>query len=185
MEQKYLTLNLDKAYKLLNTGAVGIVCTRSGSGNYNMAPVAWITPIEYDPVTRVLIVLDKDNRTCQNILETGVYAIAIPHIQQVNLVKDLGSVSGHVEDKIAHLGIATIPATQIDVLLPTGCIGYLECKLYRSVDDDSVMLLLGQTVHATVLALAFDRRLLAEKPEGKAVHHLGGKIFVTSSDITY
>ncbi|HPO66578.1 MAG TPA: flavin reductase family protein [Bacteroidales bacterium] len=185
MAEKYTTIGLDKAYRLLNTGAVGIICTRNNLGNYNMAPAAWITPIEYDPVTRVVIVLDKENRTCQNILESGIFAIAIPHISQVNLVKDLGSVSGHVQDKISHLGIHTIPGTSIDVLLPQDCIGYIECKLYRSVEDDGVMLLFGEAVHARVLSAAFDRRLLAEKPEGKAVHHLGGKVFVTSSDVTY
>jgi flavin reductase (DIM6/NTAB) family NADH-FMN oxidoreductase RutF len=185
MGQNYVNIELSKAYKLLNTGAVGIICTRSVSGNYNMAPVAWITPIEYDPVTRVLIVLDKENKTCRNILDTGVYAVAIPHIEQVEMIKSLGSTSGNSHDKISELGISTFPATEIDVLLPKGCIGYIECKMYRSIEDESVMLMLGESVHATVLESAFNRRLLAEKPEGKAVHHLGGKVFVTSSDKIY
>jgi len=185
MDKKYVNIELHKAYKLLNTGAVGIICSRSQNGNYNMAPVAWITPVEYDPVTRVLIVLDKENRTCRNILETGIFAIAIPHIEQVNMIKDLGSISGNHHDKIIELGITTLPAAQIDVLLPTGCIGYIECKLYRSIEDNSVMLLLGEATCATAVASAFGTRLLAEKPEGKAAYHLGGILFVTSSDKIY
>ncbi|MCX7987642.1 MAG: flavin reductase family protein [Bacteroidales bacterium] len=185
MEKKYLTLKLDKAYRLLNSGAVGIICSRSQSGKYNLAPIAWMTPVEYEPATRVVIVLDKENCTCKNILETQEYAIAIPHLSQLEMVKKLGSTTGKTHDKISYFDIPTFPAKLIDVKLPEGCIAYLECKLYKKIDDDSVMLLMAEVLHAQVLASAFDRRLLAEKKEGKTLHHLGGNVFVTSSDVIY
>ncbi len=182
MKKSYKALPLDKAYRLLNTGAVGIICTYSSEKGYNMAPAAWLTPIEYDPVTRVLIVLDREHKTSKNILQNGEFAIAVPHIQQVDMVKKLGSTSGKECNKIERFKIDVLPAEKINVQLPNYCIGYLECKLYKTIDEESVYLFLANVINALVDSTAFERRLLSETFKGKTIHHLGGKQFITTGN---
>jgi flavin reductase (DIM6/NTAB) family NADH-FMN oxidoreductase RutF len=182
MGKNYISIPSSKAYRLINAGALGIICSRSSSGDYDMAPVAWLTPEENDPVTRLLLSVDREHQTTQNIIASREFAVAIPHITQVDLVRNLGSISGSECDKISKFGIETINSEKICVKMPSNCIGYIECILHKSIEDDEIILLIGEVIYTRVDRLAYSNRLLSEKPEGKAIHHIGGNSFATLGD---
>jgi flavin reductase (DIM6/NTAB) family NADH-FMN oxidoreductase RutF len=182
MLKDYIKISNDKAYKLLNTGAMLLISSISIEGKFDIAPVAWQCPVDYDRVTKLLFVCDKNHKTFKNISETEQFAVSIPHIDQLKLLKDLGSCSGHDTDKIQQFKIQVIETEKINCCVPVNCIAYLECKTSKIIDEGSVAIIFGNVIHAMVDKEAFNRRLLSETESGKTIHHLGGKIFITTSD---
>jgi flavin reductase (DIM6/NTAB) family NADH-FMN oxidoreductase RutF len=182
MHKNYMKISNDKAYKLLNTGAMLLISTVSIEGRFDIAPIAWQCPVDYDRVTKLLFVCDKNHKTFKNISETGQFAISMPHMDQLKLLKDLGSCSGHETDKIQQFNIQVIDTEKINCCVPVNCIAYLECKTSKIIDDGGVAIIFGNVIHAKVDKEAFNKRLLSETESGKTIHHLGGKIFITTSD---
>jgi flavin reductase (DIM6/NTAB) family NADH-FMN oxidoreductase RutF len=178
----YNRISNEKAYQLLNSGVLILVSTVSKDGNYNIAPITWQTPVDYDPVTRLLFVTDIAHKTFSNIEETKQFVISVPHFNQLEIVKQLGSCSGNEIDKIEKFNLEVMDAEMINCKLPVDCIGYIECKVYNIIKDKEVALVFGETVFAKVDPEAFNNRLLTETEAGKPIHHLGGKQFYTAID---
>ncbi len=173
---------LDEAYRLINTGPVVMVATVSADGAYDVAPIAWSCPARKSPM-RVLLGVGKSHKTFTNIEETGVFVAGVPNISQTELVKATGSVSGHDLDKFATYNIESIPARKINCQIPTGMIGYIECKLAQIYDTGKLALIMGDALYAAVDPRAYDGdRILSETAAGKTVHHLGNKRFMTLGD---
>jgi flavin reductase (DIM6/NTAB) family NADH-FMN oxidoreductase RutF len=179
---EYQEMPLDEAYRLINTGPVVMVATVSGEGAYDVAPIAWACPARKSP-TRVLVGVGKSHKTFTNIQETGVFVAGVPNISQAELVKASGTVSGHDVDKFVEYSIESISAKQIGCQVPTGMIGYIECKVAQVYDTGKLALILGDALYAAVDPQAYDGdRILSEEAAGKTVHHLGNKRFMTLGD---
>ena len=181
----YIKLSNEKAYQLINSGALFLVSSVSKQGEFDIAPIAWHRPIDYDKTTRLLFVCDKAHKTYQNILETNEFALSLPDISQLSLVKELGSCSGTNTNKIDNFKIETIDTEFINCKLPDDCIGYIECKVYKIIDDGEVALIFGESVHTKVDTNVYSGRLLTENEQCKPIFHLAGKAFATNSDVIY
>ena len=179
---KYVAVSSEKAYKLLNSGALVIVGTLDQRGIPNLAPVAWHAPLNYDPDTKLLMVLSSEHKTLKNILDTNKFVVCLPHASQVKLVKETGDFSGHDVNKIKQLGLDTFLSEKFKFQIPVGIIGYLECEQYKAIEEDDVTIVFGRVINASADQEAFSGRLLSEKPQGKTLHHLGGKIFMIPGD---
>ena len=131
----YKTIALSKAYKLLNTGALIVVSTSDTSQHHNLAPIAWNCPVEYDPVTQLLLVCDKEHKTFKNITETQKFTVCVPHSSQHRLVTDLGSCSGQDTDKISKYHVTVFKSEQNGYSVPEDMIAYLDCSLLRIIDQ--------------------------------------------------
>ena len=178
----YKSVPLEKAYKLLNTGAIIIVGSKDKGGSPNLTPIAWNTLVDYDPVTRLLFVCDKEHKTYSNICDTLKFVVILPHVSQTELVKKLGSSSGSKENKIEKYKVETFVSNKYQIAVPMDSIGYLECKAYRILDEGAVGIIFGEVENAMVDSEAFSDRLLSEKEAGKTLHHLGGKVFIHPGD---
>lgn len=115
-------------------------------------------------------------------MQTGKFVVCLPHASQVEMVKLLGSCSGHDVNKIEKFGIRTFSSGRFQMQVPEGCIGYIECEMFKTVEDDDVIVVFGRAVYAAVDEQAFSDRLMPERPEGKTLHHLGAKIFMVPGD---
>ncbi len=180
--KNYITLPADKAYKLLNNGAIIMVATRDAQKQPNLTPIAWHCPVDYEPVTRLLFVCDKKHKCFINILLAKKFVIVLPHASQSQLVKDMGSVSGHKADKLKKFKTKTFPSAKYKYSIPEGCIGYIECKLEKIVSEKYVGIVFGRAVSAGVARTAFKDRLLVNKAAGKTLHYLGSKLFYQPGD---
>lgn len=185
MESKeYIKIHNDKAYHLLNSGALVLVSTVSKENEYDITPIAWHSPVDFDPTTRLLFVTDKEHKTYKNICETKVFGISIIHRDQIKIVKELGSISGHHANKIDKFTIQTHDAETINCKLPDKCIGYLECQVYNVIEDGGVAIIFGEVISAMVDKNAYNHRLICENEAGKTLHHLSGKIFIAPANET-
>ncbi len=179
----YKQIPLENAYKVLNTGALILISSLSADNRNNLAPIAWNCPIEYDPVTSLLFVCDKTHQTYANISETGKFVVCIPHASQHKLVVDLGSCSGKTVQKIEKFQVNTFKSKQYQLSVPDDCIAYVECKLKRIIDEESVGIIMSEVVYAEVDVNAFTDRLLAETEFGKTLHHLGSEKFISPGNL--
>jgi flavin reductase (DIM6/NTAB) family NADH-FMN oxidoreductase RutF len=149
---EYREYGLKEAYSLLNCGGLVWVCTKSLHGRYDVAPIAWACPLDYEPVSRLLFVSDPAHATCENALATGQFAVALPSVGQRDLCLRSGSLSGRDADKFENLGIASFQAGKIDVRVPEGVAGWIECRLLRAVDEGSVRIVMGEALAAFAVA---------------------------------
>jgi flavin reductase (DIM6/NTAB) family NADH-FMN oxidoreductase RutF len=179
----YKAVSLEKAYKLLNSGAIILVSSKGNDEIPNLTPIAWNTLVDYDPVTRLLFVCDKSHKTYSNIMEKNKFVVVLPHVSQAELVKKLGSSSGKTIHKIENFNMETFYSEKYGFSIPSDSIAYLECKVYRELDDGGVGIIFGEVENAQVDKDAFTDRLLSETEAGKTLHHLGNKKFTQPGDL--
>ncbi len=176
---EFMEIPLNKAYCLINAGPVVMISSVSKDKKYNTAPIAWASPARKEP-TQILICIGKRHKTFSNISETKVFSAGIPNINQAEMIKAAGSVSGNETDKFKNLDIASEQSKKIDCLVPAGMIGNIECRVVDVFETDLVAMFLGEAVYASADPAAYNgERLLSELPAGKTVHHLGNKLFMT------
>jgi len=178
---EYAEINPDFAHRLINHGPVVMVSTRDAQGNYNIAPIAWISPAQKNP-PRVMISFGHGRHTYKNILESKEFAVCLPHVSQVRLLRLTGRSSGAETNKFAEFEIKAFPAAHLDLLIPQDSIGYLECTLHKRIGQEASDVVLGNVLAAYADKTLFNERLLVEKALGKTLHHLGGSLFCTPSD---
>jgi flavin reductase (DIM6/NTAB) family NADH-FMN oxidoreductase RutF len=155
----YRDVPIGEAYSLLNCGGIVLVCTRSKAGLYDLAPVAWACPLDYEPTSRVLFVCDPAHATHENALERREFALALPTFSQRELVNDAGSSSGREGDKYAKLDLASFPASKVDARIPEGVAGWLECRLLRAEPEGSASIVMGEVIAARAVDRAWKLRL--------------------------
>ncbi|HRZ86854.1 MAG TPA: flavin reductase family protein [bacterium] len=177
----YRSLAANEAYRLVGHGPLVLVSTRSQRGRYDIAPVAWNCAVNDDP-TRLLVVVDKNHATAANIRKQKSFIVSVPHVSQARLVKEAGSVSGKKADKFHTFGIDAFGGQKVDALIPAGCVGYVECRLIKTLRVEFVDIFVGEYLAAGAETTAFGKRLFAEKAAGKTLHHLGGRRFAIPGD---
>jgi flavin reductase (DIM6/NTAB) family NADH-FMN oxidoreductase RutF len=137
----YREIGLKVAYKLQNAGGLVLICTKGNDGRYDLAPVAWCCPLDYDPVSRFLCVLDTGHRTFKD------------------LVMSCGSVSGTDVDKYQKFGIEAFAGSHIDVKIPAGVSGWIECSLSGLVVEGTSAIVMGDALHAEAVESAWKERI--------------------------
>jgi flavin reductase (DIM6/NTAB) family NADH-FMN oxidoreductase RutF len=153
----YRPVPAKEAFSLLTCGGLVLVCTRSEAGRYDLAPIAWNCPLDYEPASRVLFVSDPAHATHENVLARREFALALPGFYQRDLVDAAGSVSGRDRDK--YDGVASFAATEVDARIPEGVAAWLECRLIRTVSEGSVSIVMGEVLAAKAVDEAWKLRL--------------------------
>lgn len=156
---EYSEISPADAYELQNAGGLVLVCTRGPDGRYDLAPAAWCCPLDNSPVSRLILVLDTGHRTYADLSDSGDFAVALPTKAQLDLVKRAGSISGHDADKYAELGIVSFPAREIDVRIPEGIAGWLECRLLRIVVEGTSGMVIGEVLRAAAVPEVWRSRI--------------------------
>ena len=178
---QYIEIEKKSWNRLINHGPTVLVSTRDNQGKYDIAPIAWTSPVQKNP-PKVLVVIGHSHQTYRNIISSKEFVVCIPHINQAEMVMQTGKSKGEEINKFDEFSINTFKAEHVDILIPEGCIGYLECKLSNRLEQEKVDIIIGNIITARVISNVFNDRLLTEKPEGKTIHHLGGSLFCTPGD---
>ncbi|MGM0441787.1 MAG: flavin reductase family protein [Elusimicrobiota bacterium] len=176
MNNGYMEIALDKAYRLLNHGPLVLISTRSEKGNYDIAPIAWNCPVRKSP-TRVLAAVGKSHKTHKNIEETGEFIACVPNTGQADLARDVGSVSGDEYNKFEKFNINSIKGNRVNAKIPVGILGYIECKVHKKLSIEGISLIIGEAIYAAALREGFKERVWPENKEGRSLHHLGSGNF--------
>jgi flavin reductase (DIM6/NTAB) family NADH-FMN oxidoreductase RutF len=182
------SVKLSKAYRLLNHGPT-ILVSASHNGKQNIMAAAWNMPLDFDP-PKITVVIDKSAYTRELIEASGTFAINVPRVAQIDIVRKVGTTSGRDlvdTDKFALYGLETFPATEIDAPLLKDCVAWLECKLIPEPHNQNT----NDLFIAEVVAAQADERVFSDGRwhfEGhddlRTIHHVaGGAFFATGEAI--
>ena len=163
----YSPVSLEKAYTLLNGGGILWICTKGKEGRYDLAPIAWTCPLDYEPVTRLLFVSDPGHATFENVEQQREFIAALPTYQQKDLVLKTGNVSGKKVDKFLKWNIPFLQGRMVDARIPQGVAGWIECKVIEISRQGSVAIVCGEALAASAVPDAWKRVL----------HHVEGEHF--------
>ena len=92
---------------------------------------------------RVVVQLYKTNLTHDLVVESGAFALCFARRDQLDLVHDMGFVSGHAGDKMAGLAYSK-GATGSPVL--DDCLGFLDCRVINAMDGGDMTVFLADVV---------------------------------------
>ncbi len=171
-KKPYSKISVKDAYSLQNAGGLVFVCTKGAEGRYDLAPVAWSCPLDYEPVSKFLCVLDTGHKTWADILETRRFALAFPSIGQKELVERCGSVSGFKVDKFEAFSIPSIQGKALDLRIPEGVAGWAECSLIKTEILGTSGIVYGEALEARAKKDWWKERL----------HYVGESIYFRPGD---
>ncbi|MEQ1767788.1 MAG: flavin reductase family protein, partial [Methylotenera sp.] len=166
-----------------------ILISASHNGKQNIMAAAWNMPLDFDP-PKITVVIDKNTYTRELIEAAGTFAINVPCVAQIDIVRKVGTTSGRDladTDKFAQYGLETFSATEIDAPLLKGCVAWLECKLIPEPQNQKTY----DLFIAEVVAAQADERVFSDGRwhfEGfdnlRTIHHVaGGTFFATGEAI--
>ena len=158
---------LSKVYTLLGSGPT-VLITSSLKGKSNIMPIAWMTPLDFDPPI-VACCIGDHSYTFQIVKKTREFAINIPTQKLVNKVYACGQVSGKEVDKFKRFKLTAIPASKIKAPLIAECYANLECKVIDTSLINKYNLFIAKVVAARV-----------RKGRVKTLHHVTGKRFLVA-----
>jgi flavin reductase (DIM6/NTAB) family NADH-FMN oxidoreductase RutF len=174
-------VELTKAFKLLNHGPTTII-TSAHAGKQNIMAAAWVCALDFNP-PKVTVVIDSKTYTRELMEAEGTFAINLPCVQQIEMVKKVGSISGRDlpgSDKFAEYGIETFPAQEISAPLVKDCVAWLECKTIPEPHNQNTYdLFIAEVVAAQADQRVFsdDRWHFEGHDELRTIHHVAGGVF--------
>lgn len=117
-----------KAYRILESGPIVLVSTRSTDGHANLMTMGFHMMIQHDPplVGAVIGPWDYSHRA---LTETGECVLAVPTVDLAETVVDIGNCSGKTIEKFSHFGLTPVPAKSVGAPLVRECWANLECRI--------------------------------------------------------
>jgi flavin reductase (DIM6/NTAB) family NADH-FMN oxidoreductase RutF len=174
-------VELTKAFRLLNHGPTTII-TSAHAGKQNLMAAAWVCALDFKP-PKVTVVIDSKTFTRELIEAEGTFAINLPCVKQIEMVKKVGSISGRDfsdSDKFAEYDIETFTAQEISAPLVKDCVAWLECKMIPEPhNQDTYDLFIAEVVAAYA-----DERVFSDghwhfddHDDLRTIHHIAGGVF--------
>ena len=122
---------LDKAFHFLEPGPVVLLTTAQG-GKANVMTMSWHMLMDFTP--QIGCVVSPGNHSFAALSQTGECVIAIPTVDLIETVVDIGNCAGRDVDKLQAFGLTARPAEKVQAPLIAECLANLECR----VIDDSL-----------------------------------------------
>jgi len=138
---------LEKYYYMLHPRPTVLVISRCPSGKINAMPASWNTPVSEEP-PMLAIAVEREAYTFECLEYSGEASINIPDSSRVDLVYQLGTISGREVDKIREYGIRLGEARKIKTPVWLDAIGVIEAKVEKWVDAGEVRLYVFRVVDA-------------------------------------
>lgn len=188
MDSHIAAVPLEKSYRLINHGPTVLVSAHHAGVDDVMA-AAWACALDFSP-PKVMVVLDKMTRTRQLVEDSGMFAIQVPTVAQLQLTHELGTVSlAEESDKLTKSGARLFRMTGHDLPLVAGCAGWLACKVLREPHNQQAYdLFIGE-----VMGAWSDTRVFAgghwhfteADPAWRSLHYIaGGQYYAIGESLT-
>jgi len=166
-------------YHLLHPKMAFFLTSINKKGKPNVMTCAWATPVSEDPPI-VLVCVSKESYTAELIKQTKEFVINIPTKKLLKALWICGKTSGKDTDKFLKAKLKTAPAKKVKAPIISNCIGYIECKVWKTVDALECYAFFGKILSAYVDNRYFKKGLWTE--EAEIPLHLGGSKIVYFRD---
>lgn len=165
---------------LLSPSRPILVTSRFRSGEINVAPFAWCTPVSARPpmLALALLTTPRRQRTLINILRERCFIVNIPTIEMGERVVCASYWYPRGVNKLRELGFQTEPAQVLDLPILSECRAHVECTLAQSVVTGDHTLLIADVVAASYNEGTFGPGMVMDLEKVNPLMHL--RHFVTS-----
>lgn len=161
---------LPKVYRLLGSGPV-VLITSKLKDQANIMPIAWTTPLEFDPPLVACCIGDQ-SFTFEIVQQTKEFGINIPSADLAQKVYNCGHVHGQKVDKFEKFSLTAVAASKIKAPLIEECFANLECEVIDTSMVENHCLFIAKVVSAQAL-----------DGEHDTLHHLGANRFKIASKV--
>lgn len=134
-------------YHLLHPKMVFFLTSISKDGNPNVMTCAWATPVSEEPPI-VLVCVSKESYTAELIRQSKEFVINIPSKKMLKALWVCGKISGRDIDKFKKASLTYSKAKVVKPPLIEGCLGYMECKLWKVIEAGECYAFFGKVVYA-------------------------------------
>jgi len=121
------TFPLSKTFHLLEPGPV-VLLTTFHKGRANIMTMSWHMMMEFEPPL-IGCLVSGANYSFTALRGTRECVIAIPAVDLISKVVDIGNCSGDDVDKFAAFGLTPRPAKLVKAPLIAECLANIECKV--------------------------------------------------------
>ena len=132
------TMDLNKAFTLLEPGPVVLVTTNDGTKD-NVMTISWTMVMDFTP--RFAITTGEWNYSYAALVKSRECVIAIPTVDMLDTVVGIGICSGEDTDKFARFKLTRKPAREVGAPLIAECIANIECKVVDIVERHNIVAL--------------------------------------------
>lgn len=134
-------------YHLLHPKLTFLLTSIDKKGKPNVMTCAWATPVSDEPPI-VIVCVSKGHYTAKLIRQTKEFVINIPTKKLLPSLWICGKSSGRDTDKFQKAKLKIFSGKRVKAPLIKDCIGYIECKLWKTVDAGECYAFFGQILSA-------------------------------------
>lgn len=166
-------------YHLLHPKITFFLTSISRDGKPNVMTCAWSTPVSEEPPI-VAVSVSKESYTSELIRQTKEFVINVPTKKFLKALWTCGKTSGRELDKFRRAGLSYSQARSVRPPIIDGCAGYIECKLWKSIDAGECFAFFGKIITAYADDRLLDKGLWSISADIPL--HLGGSRIVYFRD---
>lgn len=131
-------LKLSKAFTLIESGPVVLVTTHDGH-KPNVMTISWTMVLDFTPL--FAITTGPWNHSFAALRQQRECVIAIPTVDMLDTVVDIGTCSGSDTDKFAAFGLSALPGRQVRAPWIKECLANIECRVTNIIPPYNIVVL--------------------------------------------
>lgn len=158
------TLDMSKAFTLIEPGPVVLVTTNDGRQN-NVMTITWTMVMGFSPI--FAITTGPWNHSYAALCDTKECVLAVPAADQIDIAVGIGMCSGSDTNKFEKFGLTPVKASAVGAPLIAECLANIECRVIDIVERHGIFVLEG-------VAAYFD----SAREEQRTLHAVGDGTFI-------
>lgn len=158
------TLELSKAFTLIEPGPVVLVTTHDGH-KPNIMTISWTMVMNFIPV--FAITTGAWNHSFAALGKQRECVIAIPTVDLLDTVVGIGTCSGRDTDKFSKFGLTAMPGKSVKAPLIGECLANIECAVIDIIDRYGIVVLEAVAAHID-----------QQRRERRTIHAVGDGTFI-------
>ncbi|HJV53086.1 MAG TPA: flavin reductase family protein [Noviherbaspirillum sp.] len=158
------SLQINKAFTLMESGPVVLVTTNNGEQN-NVMTISWTMVMDFTPV--FAMTTGPWNYSYAALSQFRECVISIPTVDLIDQVVGVGTCSGADTDKFEKFGLTALAGRHVRAPLIKECVANIECKVVDIINKYNIVILEGVAAYVDV-----------SRKEKRAIHAIGDGSFV-------
>ena len=155
---------LSRVFTLIEPGPVVLVTTYDGSNN-NVMTISWTMVLDFTPV--FAITTGPWNYSFTALRKTRQCVVAIPTVDLLDQVVEIGTCSGFDTDKFGKFKLTALPGKFVNAPLIRECIANIECKVVDIIHNHNIVVLEAVAAYTD-----------PARKENRTVHAVGDGTFI-------
>ena len=133
----------DDILRLLGFHPTTLITTIGKDGSINVAPMGWVTGVDYNP-PQFLFSVNIKHDTYRNVLETGEFVVNIPSVDMIKEIWITQKRFPYGTNELEESKLTAILSEKVKPPRIKECKAHIECKVLWTKNIGSTCLVLGR-----------------------------------------